>query len=436
MKRGWLKVGLLTGVSLMGLGLGVLLWLMSHHAPLPAGFSLMGVSLKGVRPAELTNWLIRLDQMLGERPARVDQAPQKLFPLRDWGVRLDIPRSRDAILQAWAQVPVWQKLLGNAHAAIEPCWQVDETAFQQRLQAFRSLERAPRDARVRYSQGMVQVTPEQLGWRLSLEGSRQNLLQALMAIGRTGSMEGAEIRFPLALEPIEPRLTQEILQPIEGVIASYTTRFPGYQVNRNHNIRLAALALDGRVLLPGERLSYNEAVGERTLKQGFRLAPILIRGQKRLGVGGGICQVSSTLFNAALLAELKIVRRANHSVPVPYVPPGRDATVSDTGLDLVIENALPYPVALSVEVGRSHLTVRVLGKLVEGRRVILQTQRLRSKQTRVALWRLVYQDGRLVRRERVATSTYRPPQSSRQTQATRPKPSDVERQPLDAQPSP
>ncbi|MEN3001824.1 MAG: VanW family protein [Armatimonadota bacterium] len=409
MARGWLKLGLLIGLSLLGLGLGVSLWLVSQRAPLPAGFHLMGISLKGVHAVQLSDWLTQLDQVLGDLPVQVEQAPSMVYPLREWGVRLDISRTCNAIMQAWKGVPFWQRLLGNARAEISPHWQVDEQQFTQRLQGFRWLERTPRDARVRYQQGVVEIVPEQVGQRLSVQGSLQNLLQAVIRAGRTGVTEPAAVHFQLAIEPIVPRITRDTLQPIVGVIASYTTRFSGYQINRNHNIRLAAKALDGRILLPGERLSYNEAVGERTLKQGFRLAPVIIRGQKRLGIGGGICQVSSTLFNAALLAELKVVRRVNHSIPVPYVPPGRDATVSDTGLDLIIENALPHPVALSVEMGRSHLTVRVLGKPREGRKVILRTQRLRPRPMRIALWRLVYQDGQLLRRERVAISTYRPP---------------------------
>ncbi|MCS7066163.1 MAG: VanW family protein [Fimbriimonadales bacterium] len=410
MRRGWLKAGLLTGLSLLGLGLGASLWLMSQQAPLPEGFRLMGVSPGGVRPAQLTDWLVQLDRTLSELPVQVEQSPPMVYPLREWGIQLDIPRTRDAVLQAWVRVPVWQKLLGGARAEIAPQWQVDDTAFQRCLQAFRSLERAPRDARVRYEQGTVEIVPEQPGQRLSVEGSRQNLLRVLTSANLAGSRE---IRFSLVLEPIAPRVTRETLHAVEGVVASYTTRFPGYQVNRNHNIRLAATALDGRVLLPGERLSYNEVVGERTLKQGFRLAPVIVRGEKRLGIGGGICQVSSTLFNAALLANLAIVRRVNHSIPVPYVPLGRDATVTDTGLDLVIENSLPHPVAFSVEIGRSFVTVRVLGKPVKGQKVVLRTQRLRTPPARIVLWRLIYQDSRLIRRERVATSVYRPPQPPR-----------------------
>jgi vancomycin resistance protein YoaR len=426
MVRGWLKDGgaairlplLLTGLSLLGLSVGTLLWLMSHQAPLPEGFRLMGLSLKGVPPSQLTDWLAHLDTTLSEIPVRVEQTPHSTSRLRDWGVRLDIPRTREAILQAWHEAPFWQRLLGRAKAAIEPHWQIEPSRFRQQLQLFRSLERVPQDARLRYQQSAIAIVPEQPGRRLSEDGCRANLLDALATLHQgncppsTADHRGVptELRLNLAFEPIPPRITAEQLQLIDGELASYTTRFPGYQVNRNHNIRLAANALNGRVLLPGERLSFNEAVGKRTLKQGFRIAPVIIRGQKRLGVGGGICQVSSTLFNAALLADLAIVRRHNHSIPVPYVPLGRDATVSDTGLDLVIENDSPFPVAIVTELGRSHLTVRVLGKVVSGRRVVLQTHRLRSGGRRVALWRLVYEAGRLVRREHIATSTYRPPQ--------------------------
>ncbi len=151
-----------------------------------------------------------------------------------------------------------------------------------------------------------------------------------------------------------------------------------------------------------------------------------------MGVGGGICQVSSTLYNAALLGELKIVRRANHSIPVDYVPLGRDATVTDTGIDLVIENPHDHPIAIATELGRSSLTIRILGQPVAGRTVVLKTERSQPKSppvqripdpnlpvgkervikkgaagVRVVLWREVYENGILVKRERVATSVYR-----------------------------
>jgi vancomycin resistance protein YoaR len=323
-------------------------------------------------------------------------------------------------------VPLWERLFGAPRLQVAPHWAAIPELFQAQLERYRFLERTPRDARVRFAGGMVEVLPSQSGQTLELEPSLQNLLTALR------ELPAAQTRFELAMRAVPPRIPTEAARAITGVVGSYTTRFPGYQVSRNHNIRLAADALNGRILLPGERLSYNAAVGKRTLKQGFRPAPVIVYGEKRLGIGGGICQVSSTLYNAALLGELKIVRRANHSIPVDYVPLGRDATVTDTGIDFVIENPHDHPIAIATELGRSSLTIRILGQPVAGRTVVLKTERSQPKSppvqrvpdpnlpvgkervikkgaagVRVVLWREVYENGVLVARERAATSVYR-----------------------------
>ncbi|MFN3690559.1 MAG: VanW family protein, partial [Fimbriimonadales bacterium] len=331
-----------------------------------------------------------------------------------------------AILDAWERIPLWERIVGKPRLQAQLHWATIPELFHAQLSQFRFLERPPQDARVRFANGQVAIVPGQDGWTLDEDASYHNLITALQALpaGRTV--------FSLAMRPTPPRVTHEHLRAITGIMASYTTHFPSRQTHRNHNIRLAAQALDGRVLMPGERLSYNQTVGKRTLKQGFRIAPVIVRGEKQLGVGGGICQVSSTLFNAALLGDLKIVRRANHSIPVDYVPLGRDATVTDTGLDLVIENPFDHPIALAAELGRASLTIHVLGPPQPYRRVVLKTERIalsappvqrvldpnlpRGKQrvlkkgtagVRVILWREVYENGTLIKRERVATSVYR-----------------------------
>lgn len=417
---------LLGSMGLLGLGAGALLWMASRDAPLPSGAQLAGYSLAGIRPSKLQSHLQNLHAILAEQPVIVEQAPNRQTRLKDWGIELDVTATHQAVLDAWVRIPLWEKVFGKPRVHIQPQWATIPELFQAQLHEFRFLERPPRDARIRFVNRQVQIIPEQVGWTLARDESLRNLLDALQ------ELPVAHTVFPLAMQTTRPRVTSEQLRAITGVIASYTTRFPGYQVQRNYNIRLAAMALDGRVLLPGERLSYNQVVGKRTLKQGFRPAPVIVRGEKRLGIGGGICQVSSTLFNAALLGDLKIVRRVNHSIPVDYVPLGRDATVSDTGIDFVIENPFDYPIALSTELGRSSLTIRILGAPQPGRRVVLKTERAAlpsppvehvpdpnlpegeqrvvkkgSPGFRVVLWREVYQDGALVKRERVATSTYR-----------------------------
>ncbi|MCS7300913.1 MAG: VanW family protein [Fimbriimonadales bacterium] len=426
MNRQWIGATLLGSVGLLGIGAGALLWIVSRDAPFPSGVQVAGYSLAGVSPSQLTHYLENLRAVLAEQPVCVAQAPHRRTRLQQWGVELDVVATQMAIEEAWARVPLWQRIFGKPRVQVSLHWATIPELFQARLEKYRFLERAPRDARVRFTNGQIQIEPSQDGAEIVWDASLQNLLNAL------SDLPAACTAFALAVRPKPPRVTEESLSAITGVVASYTTRFPGYQVQRNHNIRLAAQALDGRVLMPGEQLSYNQTVGRRTRRQGFRLAPVIIRGEKKLGVGGGICQVSSTLFNAALLGELKIVRRANHSIPVDYVPLGRDATVTDTGLDLVIENPYEHPVAISTELGRSSLTIRVLGQVNPQRRVVLKTerqvlpappvqripdpnlpegaQRVIKKGTagfRVILWREVYENGRRVQRERVATSVYR-----------------------------
>jgi len=426
MHRRWLGATLLSAVGLLGLGAGALLWMVSRDAPLPSGAQLAGYSLAGVRPSKLPQHLQALRSVLAEQPVIVEQAPTRRTKLKDWGVELDVAATNQAILDAWARIPLWERIFGKPRLQVQPHWATIPELFQAQLSQFRFLERAPQDARVRFTNGQVEILPGRDGWAIDQEESYQNLIDALQELPASRTV------FTLAMHTTPPRVSDEHLRAITGVIASYTTRFPGYQVHRNHNIRLAAHALDGRVLMPGERLSYNQAVGKRTLKQGFRIAPVIVRGEKQLGIGGGICQVSSTLFNAALLSDLKIVRRVNHSIPVDYVPLGRDAAVTDTGLDLVIENPFDHPIAIATEIGRSSLTIRVLGPPQPQRRVVLKTERVRlpsppvkrvpdpslpegkervlkkgSAGVRVILWREVYENGALVRRERVATSTYR-----------------------------
>src|SRR5439155_11763175 len=140
-----------------------------------------------------------------------------------------------------------------------------------------------------------------------------------------------------------------------------STSFSLRDRNRVHNIRVAAKAIDGLFLLPGEEFSYNATVGPRRASAGFRTAPEIVQGNLVPGIGGGVCQVSSTLYNIALLADLEITRRHHHRFPVHYLPAGRDATVSDGGLDLRFRNRLDAPVALLLSVKGGRLLARLYG---------------------------------------------------------------------------
>ena len=164
----------------------------------------------------------------------------------------------------------------------------------------------------------------------------RNAAEAAAALGT------AEASFPVAL-------------------GSYSTTLIGSLPARTANIRLAAAALDGAVLEPGQVLSFNRLVGPRTVDRGYQSAPVFLRGQRDEQLGGGICQVASTMFVAALLSGLSSPVRHKHTFVVDYVPLAWDATIAWRVKDLVLRNDLDQPVRMRIEVLGTTLTARFEG---------------------------------------------------------------------------
>ena len=197
------------------------------------------------------------------------------------------------------------------------------------------------------------VTPGESGLRLQVEAAL-GALESWLARGRRGPVA-------LTVEAAPPEVSSPDLAGVDGVVASYSTSVAGTR-NRRHNVALAAKALDGVTVKPGAVFSYNRVVGPRTTEAGYKTAPVIIRGELVPGIGGGACQVSSTLYNAALLANMRVVRRSHHSHPIGYVPAGRDATVVYEMIDLRLGNPSPHPLVFQTRLAGRRLTVMVLGK--------------------------------------------------------------------------
>ena len=141
-------------------------------------------------------------------------------------------------------------------------------------------------------------------------------------------------------QPQKPTETKPWVNPYGQTLGTCTTKFARSNTNRNTNIQLATKACNGYVIQPGATFSFNTVVGQRTKARGYKEAGVYVNGQTDTGVGGGICQVSSTLFNAALESNMTIVARRAHSLPVSYLPRGRDAGVSWGGAELKFKD--PY----------------------------------------------------------------------------------------------
>ena len=132
--------------------------------------------------------------------------------------------------------------------------------------------------------------------------------------------------------------------------------------NRTRNIELALSKIHGFVIDPGKIFSFNRIIGARSARRGFLPAPVLFHDKKSIQIGGGICQISSTLYNAALLADLEIVERHRHSSPITYLPLGLDATVAYHYKDLRFRNTHPFPIMIMTSVSEDIMTISIMGR--------------------------------------------------------------------------
>ena len=161
-------------------------------------------------------------------------------------------------------------------------------------------------------------------------------------------------------------------QKISGLLASYTTRFDPAQIARSENVRIAAKALDMAIIKPGDTLSFNQIVGERTVEGGYKDAYIIVNGEFVPGLAGGICQVSSTLYNTGLLANLAVTQRSNHDLAISYVPLGQDATVAFPDLDLKFNNNSGGYLLVRTRTNYNSITIELYGKVKPGQEVFIE----------------------------------------------------------------
>ena len=185
---------------------------------------------------------------------------------------------------------------------------------------------------------------------------------------------GDETKIPLTVT--EPETTAEELEALlyRDLLGSMTTYYTWSTANRINNIQLVADKLDGLIMLPGEVFSYNDYVGQRTEEAGFRIAKAYADGQEVEALGGGICQVSSTLYCATMYARLETVSRTNHYFKVGYLDYGLDATVSWGQPDFKFKNSRDYPIRIAAYTNSddNSLTIEIWGTDVDGYSVRLR----------------------------------------------------------------
>ena len=290
------------------------------------------------------------------------------------------------------------------------------------------LIREAQDASITRENGQFVVTPSQTGLAVDAQATGEAIFSAL-----EGDLS-QPVTVKAAVTVTEPARTTEMLSQIQDVLGTFSTDFSTSGQARSTNLKVGAAKINGHVLMPGETLSGYECMQPFTRANGYASAAAYENGQVVDSIGGGVCQIATTLYNAALYAEMEITQRQNHSMVVSYVPPSNDAAIAGTYKDIKITN--PYDTPIYVEGGTSGrtLTFTIYGKetrpanrtikfqsetlsvqdpgepitqvdpsLAPGARVRVQSSH-RGLKSR--LWKCVYIDGVETERTLLHTDTY------------------------------
>lgn len=372
----WLQVLAFSGVAAVVAGSGTAYGLYSTWEKsdrIAPGVVVQGVPLNGMTRAQARETLEkRFSRLFVEV-----QTPQRSFKvaLKQLG---GTPQINDAVNNAYwygrsgnRVRNVWRTASGQSieqRLTLPVKW--DKTQMRRTMWNINtSFRTPPQDARLLVQNGVADVMPETSGRAINVGATLQNL-QRKYYVGLPA--------LEATLRETRPRVLAADLQGDDVKIGEYKTYFDSGLWGRTRNIHIAVEAIEGHVIMPGETFSFNGMTGERTWDKGYRMAHIFERkpGAEEAevvdGLAGGVCQVSSTLFNAVRRTNnktdggLQIVERNSHSLPVTYVPTGLDATVAWPYKDFKFRNALQHPIYLRTEIVGSKLIIGVWGRVPYG----------------------------------------------------------------------
>lgn len=305
-------------------------------------------------------WISRIASRIERREAflRLPEGPRPAS-FEDLGIELDVGATVARIARTLPSPTLRDRVraLGgrsNEPPDVVPAFSFDADRAREYLERLApALRREPIDARLDLA--AHRRIPDEPGRELDVEGTL-----AEIEAGERRDLALFEVRF----RSLSPAVTADMLLNVDvsQVLSSFETDFSKKPRSRIPNIRRAGAYLNGVVIEPGGVLSFNRVVGPRTFERGFRNAPVIVQDELEDGLGGGVCQVASTLFAAAMLGGLEIVTRRSHSRPSGYAPLGLDAVVIYPEVDLKLRNPYPLPVIVHATLpDDKHFRVELLG---------------------------------------------------------------------------
>lgn len=377
----------------------------SNHDRVILGIQSEGKTLTGMSETEIRQFFLEKARAKMKKPALVVTSGSQRWDIQATDIELT-PNVEQAVQDAYGTGrggslltnTLTQMRIALVGKDVRLTATYNDDKLQTKLVAIAtSLSRVPKNASLTLSpRGNVERHAALTGRQADATTLHDTVAPKLSALALT-------VRTEILVEETEPVITDDTLASIDGVLASYQTKYsPG---NRGHNIALAAGKLNGSLVKPNGIFSFNDTVGLRTATAGYKVAGVILDGQLADGIGGGVCQVSSTLYNAVLLAGLTPTARTSHALPSAYCPPGLDATVADGQIDLQFRNQLAHSVYLLTSADGHTLTVYILGTRAD---LGGKTIRLESNGSRLhpSVYRLYLAGGQVIEREFLHTDNY------------------------------
>lgn len=271
------------------------------------------------------------------------------------GSNLIITSGKDGnVVDVEASIETIKTALSDFSANTDPVELVVKTQSPKDIDIdaiYNEIKKDPKDAY--YTKEPFTIYPSENGidFKISVD-------EAKAIVGAKNSNE-----YTIPLNIIRPNVTTNMIgtEAFPDLLSTFSTRYVASNRNRSTNLMLAGNKINGTVLMPGETFSYNKVVGARTIAAGYKEAPIYVNGKEVDGLGGGICQVTSTLYNAVVFANLQIVQRTNHQFIPSYVPASRDATVVYGLTDFQFKNNRNYPIKIVCSVANGVANVQIFG---------------------------------------------------------------------------
>lgn len=247
----------------------------------------------------------------------------------------------------------------------------NDSKLDKKLVAIKSELDAPvKNATMSYKDEKVTMIPDEAGREMNVEQSKKKIDEFI-------KKDNFQVDLVVKLE--QAKFKADDLKGIDTLLGGFSTNYGGMP-GRDYNIKKSAEDSSGIILKPGEEFSFNGITGDKTIKNGYKYAPVIESGKLTMGVGGGVCQTSSTIFNAALLSGMEITTRRNHTIPSDYVALGRDATVYDgnPGQDFKFKNPFKHNVYIKNFVSNGKMISQIFGSKTDYQNIDVTTQMLGS----------------------------------------------------------